>query len=274
MKRNLKVWLGIAFAVLALSVWGVCIPTGKSARADADEGKTISFATVNWEPYASEFLPEFGFTSAIIREACSRVGLKASFHFMPWNRAVEAVRNGQYDVLYSAYYSKERAEEFGVSRPYVQSPLAFCVKRDSPASWDGTIRSLVHYRIGVVRGYVNTPEFDAAEVLSKEEANSDLLNLRKVLGGRVDMIAIDKYLAIYLLKTNPTLEGGIQHVRFLSPLLDTKGVHAMFSKKHPDWEENLALFNKGLEAIEQDGTLEEIKLRFGFLNTHEVVISK
>ncbi|WBF66492.1 transporter substrate-binding domain-containing protein [Desulfovibrio subterraneus] len=236
----------------------------------SEDETTLSFVSVNWEPYAGEFLPEKGFTTAIIKEACSRAGFKATFHFMPWNRAVEGVRNGQFDVLYSAYYSRERAEEFGLSRPYARSPLVLCARYDSSASWNGTIESLVPYRIGIVRGYVNTPEFDSAAVLHKEETNSDLLNLRKLLGRRVDMITIDKYLAIFMLKSNPTLEDGIQNVRFLTPQMDVRSVHAMFSRKRPQWEQHLAQFDKALEEMEQDGTIEDIKLRFGFLTPDDL----
>lgn len=252
--------LGVLAVILVSSPW-----TGFT-----EDEKTLDFVTVSWEPYAGEFMAEKGFTSAIIKEACRRAGLKATFHFMPWNRAVEGVRNGQFDALYSAYYSRERAEEFGLSRPYVHSPLALCVRRDSSASWNGTVESLVPYRIGIVRGYVNTQEFDSAASLHKEETNSDLLNLRKLLGGRVDMIAIDKYLAIFMLKSNPTLEGGIQSVRFLTPLMDVRSVHAMFSRKRPRWEQHLEQFNKGLEEMELDGTIDDIKLRFGILTSDDL----
>ncbi len=229
----------------------------------------ISFATVDWEPYGGEYLPEYGFTSAIIAEACNRVGLKATFHFMPWKRAMGEVRRGKYDALYSAYYSEERAKEFGVSNPYVHGPLVLCAKKGTSISWDGTMRSLEAYRIGVVRGYVNTPVFDKSEFLIKDETTSDLLNLRKLLGGRIDIIVIDKFLAIHMLKTNPTLEGDLQDVQFLSPPLEEKDVHVMFSKSNPGWKRTLELFNKGLEAIEKDGTKESIMKKFGFWLSEE-----
>lgn len=224
----------------------------------------ISFATVNWEPYSGEFLPGYGVGSAIIEEACRRVGLKASFHFMPWKRAMEEVRRGKYDALYSAYFSEERNQVYGISKPYMNGPLVLSVRKGTQLEWDGTVRSLQPYRIGVVRGYVNTSEIDKADYLKKDEATSDLLNLRKLLRKRIDVIIIDKFTAIHALKSNPTLEANVKDVQFLEPPLDIRNIHVMFSKNRPDWEKHLEMFNKGLSAFQEDGTKDMILEKYGF----------
>jgi polar amino acid transport system substrate-binding protein len=48
------------------------------------------------------------------------------------------------------------------------------------------------YTFGVVKGYVNTPEFDAAIFLKKVESASDEEYLRNLINGRVDLIFIDR----------------------------------------------------------------------------------
>lgn len=225
----------------------------------------VSFATTEWEPYSGENLPGYGVGSAIIAEACSRVGIKPTFHFMPWKRAMDDVRIGKYDALYSAYGSRDRSKTYAISKPYISGQLVLCAKRGTNIHWDGSIRSLTPYRIGVVLGFVNTPEFDNAKYLDKDVGPSDLLNLNKLLNGRIDLVVIDLYQALYLIKNSPVLQGSLADIYFLQPPLSRKNIHVMFSKALPNWKKNLELFNKGLESIEKDGTKNHIMAKYGYL---------
>jgi polar amino acid transport system substrate-binding protein len=60
------------------------------------------------------------------------------------------------------------------------------------------------------------------------------------------------------------VQTGVGDVKFLSPPLEEKPVFAMFSKKNPDYKEKVDAFNKGLKAVEQDGTLDAIMKKYGF----------
>lgn len=226
-------------------------------------GKEIHLTTTNWEPYNGDLLPNYGFTSEIISQAFKRVGYKVRFTFLPWSRAYEDTRKGKYDGLYASYYSKERAEIFALSDPYISGPLVLCSRNDRAIEFK-TLRDLSSYRIGVVRGYVNTPEFDKADYLKKEAVVSDILNLRKLLGGRVDLIVIDKFTAMYHLKNTPSVQGDLNNVRFLNPPLEEKPLYIMFSKAVSDYKVKLADFNRGLSEIKADGTYEGILNKYGF----------
>lgn len=229
----------------------------------------ISFSTVNWEPYAGETLINNGISTVIIREACKRVGLTPTFHFMPWNRAMTQTRNGKYDAVFNAYYSKDRAETYAISEPYFRTILTLCATRKKSIDYDGSVESLKPYTIGVVRGFVNTEAIDQALFLKKDTTETDVLNLRKLLHGRVDLIVIDKYQSIHLVKNNPTIEADIKDIQFISPILEEKTLHVLFSKKKPDWQDKLKRFNKGIKEIKADGTLNDIMFRFGFFVPHK-----
>jgi polar amino acid transport system substrate-binding protein len=230
--------------------------------ADAEE---VSLTSTNWEPYNGELLPNYGFASEIISEAFKRVGYKVSFTFLPWNRAYKDTIKGKYDGLFASYYSKKRAEIFAPSDPYISGPLVLCSRQETEIKFK-TLRDLSSYTIGVVRGYVNTPEFDKADYLKKEEVNSDILNLIKLIRGRVDLIVIDKYTALYYLKNAPSVQGDLNNVRFLSPPLEEKPLHIMFSKAVSDYKLKLDGFNRGLREIKADGTFEGILRKYGFSN--------
>ncbi len=88
--------------------------------------------------------------------------------------------------------------------------------------------------------------------------------MKKLLGKRIDVIVIDKFTAIHMLKSNSTLEANVQDVEFLDPPLDMRDIHVMFSKNRPDWEKHLEMFNTGLSAVEEDGTKDIILEKYGF----------
>ena len=118
----------------------------------------------------------------------------------------------------------------GCRTPTCPGRLVLCARKSSRVAWDGTLESLRPYRLGVVMGYVNTPAIDGADFLQKDTTTSDLLNLKKLLGGRLDAIVIDQFQAIYLLKNNPMLIQGLADVEFLQPPLEQKGIHVLFSR--------------------------------------------
>lgn len=233
-----------------------------SGTVQANE-PTLTFATNYWAPYAAEELPGYGLSSAIISEACKRTGLKIEFEFVPWVRAMEMTKSGKYDAFFNAYHSEYRARTYAASEPYFQTQLVLCTLKESDIQYDGSTKSLYPYKLGVVRGYVNTAAIDNDESIKKDAADNDVLNLKKLLRGRVDLIAIDKYQALHLIKNNPTIEADMHDIKFLSPDLGKKSLYVMFSKNKPDWEIHLKRFNRGLREIKHDGTLNELMILYG-----------
>jgi len=167
------------------------------------------------------------------------------------------------DGLFSAYHSAERTKYFAISTPYIQSDIRFCILKNRNIRFEN-LPSLTPYTIGVVTGYVNSPAFDKADYLKKDVASSDLTNLRKLLSKRVDLIVIDKYVALYHLKNSPFIGGNIRDVKFLDPPLILMPVHLMLSKAISGYEKKLFDFNTGLKLIQKDGTYNRIIHALGF----------
>ena len=240
----------------------LCITLLFAPPALADE-KEISLATLNWEPYVGEELEYFGFTSHIITEAFKRVGYRVQYTFLPWARLLKQVAAGKFDAGCAAYYSEERAEIYAFSEPYAHGPVVLYKRKDRDISYR-TLTDLKPYRIGVARGYVNDAEFDAAEYLHKEVANDNDLNMKKLLAQRLDLIAIDKFVAQYIIKTS--LPQGADALEPLDPPLADHPIHLIFSKKRAGYEQKVQDFNRGLAAITEDGTVDNILQRHGFIN--------
>ncbi|MBB1488030.1 substrate-binding periplasmic protein [Oceanospirillum sediminis] len=236
-----------------------------SVRANAS---TVTLVSSDWPPYTGPNLKNNGFTAEIIKQALAYSGITSHFIYMPWKRAMESARAGEVDALYSAYYSYERAASYLLTEPYISSELMFAVHKDSALSGYNELADLVQYRIGVVRGYVNNQEFDQADYLNKEEVTNDQLNLKKLMGRRVDLIVIDKYVALHLLSSMNYPENSI---RFLDKPLDMKPVYVMFSRENIQSPARVEAFNRGLQAIKAAGIYQKILKMYGFSVQPEAV---
>jgi ABC-type amino acid transport substrate-binding protein len=225
------------------------------------EKNIIKLATLDWPPYVGQGLPQYGFTTAIISEAFKRAGYEVKVEFMPWARVLQDTEAGKYDAAFPEYYSDERAAAFFMSDPFASGPLGFYKRKADKITYT-KLEDLKPYRIGVVRGYINTPEFDAADYLQKDEANSDEQNLQKLFAGRIDLIVIDKFVAQYLIETSvPEAIGALE---FMEPPLLDQSLYVIFPRGIAGSEEKLQAFNTALKTMREDGTLERILEEYGF----------
>ena len=205
--------------------------------------KTISFAAIEWPPYTSVAFEDKGLLADIASKAFEKMGYQVSIQFMSWARVMNEVKEGRIDAAIGAYFSEERANDFYYSDPIYASPLVFCQRKDVSIQYTN-LRDLAGYRIGVVRGYVNSAEFDAAEFLTKDPVNTDALNLKKLLKKRVDLIVIDAMTATHILRT--TMPNELDQLEFLRPTLEEKKIYLLFSKKVTGIEKKLDDINQGL----------------------------
>lgn len=243
---------------LRLSILFVCLMLATTLVS----ARTVKLATLNWEPYAGENLPRFGFTSNIISEAFKRLGHSVEFTFLPWQRALHSAEIGRFDGVFSAYYSDTREGRYLISDAYAESSVVLTSMSGRSIKYQN-LSDLRPYSIGVVRGYVNSDEFDKATYLNKHPVISDALNIKKLVNNRVDLIVIDRYVAIHQMKTNPTIHADVRDIEFLSPVLKRQTLHVLFSKNIEEAEQLVADFNKGLRMIKDDGSYYQILDRFG-----------
>ena len=244
------------FKYLAAALLILCIGTTGVA-----EEKSISLATLEWEPYVGKKLKHYGFTSEIVAEAFKRTGYKVKVTFMPWARVLQEVRKGKYDAAYPAYYSDERAKMYALSNPFAEGPLVFYKRKEAVISFR-SLQDLKPYRIGVVRGYVNSPEFDAADYLTKDIANSDEINLKKLLKGRLDLVVIDKFTSQSIL--NKIIPEGRDVLECLKPHLQVKPLYLAVSRKVEGYQHIVKDFNYGLKQISDEGLIKKIMQKHGF----------
>jgi len=235
--------------VLALA----CIPVAPAPALPAGEqGEAAVLASLEWPPYTGQSLGGLGASSEVVRQAFQRAGIPLEIHFFPWARAVAVARTS---VEYAGYFPEYRAarieDSFLFSDSIGQSPLGFAETADAPVNWS-TLQDLRGLIIGTVQGYVNTEEFDRmaeAGELRVEQATDDLTNLRKLLGGRINLAVIDENVFLHLLATQPDLRDGQRKLKFNGRILEMKELFVCF-RRDAAGERLAKLFNEGLAGID------------------------
>ena len=228
-----------------------------SARAE----NTVELNTLDWEPYVGQKLPNNGFVAAIVNEAYAASGYTVKLDFMPWVRAKTMAREGKSDGCMPEYYLEEDKADFLISEPFPGGPLGFFKRKADTIAYT-RLEDLKSLKIGVVRGYVNTAEFDKADYLKKEEANDDITNLRKLVGGRVDLIVIDKFVGLSLMRQE--MEDKMGDIEFIAPALEEKTLHVLIARNVPEAEVKMQAFNDGLKKLKDSGRLDGLLKSSGF----------
>ncbi len=223
--------------------------------------KTIVLATLDWEPYIGKNLKKQGYVAQIVKESFNRVGYKVQFKFYPWSRSLMLAKLGVVDGYFPEYYSKKVESHSKFSKPFKGGPLGFFKNSTSTINYK-KLEDLKSYKIGVVKDYINTLEFDNASYLKKESVSSDILNVRKLLAGRIDLFVADKFVALHLLEQDsPNKKSQLE---FIEPALEIKELYVCISNLSKNADIKLYDFNKGLEQIKKDGTLNQIMKEHGF----------
>ncbi|MBN2164583.1 MAG: transporter substrate-binding domain-containing protein [Pontiellaceae bacterium] len=223
--------------------------------------ETIKLATLEWEPYVGKSLVDNGFIVEITREAFKRSGYEVELTFLPWKRALSMVENGSMDGCFPSYHIKERENIYLYTENMGMSEIVLFKKAEKNITFNA-LEDLKPYTIGVVGGYGNSPEFDAADYLKKQEVTEDILNFQKLKAGRLDLVVADKYFGLEVLnKKMPEMIGKID---ILPKPINKNGLVIGVSKKIPNGAAIVEAFNKGMKEIKADGTYDKIMEKHGF----------
>lgn len=151
--------------------------------------------------------------TAIVRAAYGAVGDEVRVGFFSWHR-IRRLPQDNPDVTgsFPHYFSEERSRRCHFSDPIGSSPMGLAVSLRRRPEWQD-IRDLARYRIGTVKSYSNTPEFDRLVVAGKIRilsAATDEDNLRNLVAGKVDAAIIDRNVYAYLVSQESFRDDALQ----------------------------------------------------------------
>ncbi|WP_432765896.1 substrate-binding periplasmic protein [Pseudoalteromonas rubra] len=236
----------------------------------------LHLVTLDWPPYIGDQLCNKGWVFQFTISLLADQDYPVYVEFLPWARAVKAVESGRADILFPEYFiedaspsdnyqGKTRRELLALSNAYPGGEIALLKRRGESDSFEGNLSALKGATIGVVRGYQNTPEFDAMMDNNEfviVEAVDDLQLVKLLVGKRVDLIIGDpkvlRFTVSYsdLAKSEKvTLLRGLENVE---PALRYNNLYFALSKAKPNWRGVLNDINKGLYLFKNSGETERI----------------
>lgn len=219
------------------------------------QARTEVLITGEWPPYTGIREPNGGSISAVVRQALAAEGLDVKIGFFAWNRLRPLMDlNRDYGGRFPDYYSRERSAGCYYSDVIGESPLGLAELRATPVQWND-VRDLENFRIGTVKTYVNTPEFDRlvkSGKLSTLSAADDEENLDNLIAGKVDAAVIDRNVYAYLMTRSLRLKAAATRLQLNPKVMIVHKLYVCFSRN----EKGRVLrdkFNKGLKSLQAPG---------------------
>lgn len=233
------------------------------ATVATDVAKTkVVLATWNWSPYYAENLPDGGAITEIVRAAFQREGYELEVKWVPWARAIEKAKEGEYDGVLGSWYTIERATYFTYSKPLLKNEIVFFKRKGETIKYN-SLRDIKPYRIGVTRNSGPHEWLKADYSGNLDLVGSPVLNIKKLMAGRFHLIADEKAGILHILNNQfPEWKNAVES---LHPPLQVNELHIMISKTNVDHQKIINNFNRGLEKIQQDGSFQNILMKYGLV---------
>jgi polar amino acid transport system substrate-binding protein len=225
-----------------------------SARADQ-----IRISGGEWQPYISEHAPHYGFAAHLIAEAFAQVGIDVEWGFFPWARSIKVAQDGQWDGSAVWLESEERREHFLLSEPVAPSNWVFFHLTTDDFDW-AEVADLSPLRIGGTSSYYYGEAFERAERAAEIQvfrAQSDGINLRNLLNGRIDLFPGELLVTYAQIRDTLSWTEAVQITHHDLPI-HVQPLHLLISKHRADGQSLIERFNRGLDLLKQNGRHDEI----------------
>ena len=195
--------------------------------------ETRVLLTLEWPPYTSVKEPGGGTVTSLVNQVFKDMGDETRVGYFSWHRVLQLPRTDRrFAASYPMYYSDKRLDRCYFSDPIGEGPVGLAEPKNAPLTWQ-RVADLKAWRIGVVRGYVNSPDFDqrvATGEIQTLAAETDAENLRNLLAGRVQAAIIDENTFHYMNSHTDTLIGMEKTLQLNSRLLTVNKVYMCFPK--------------------------------------------
>jgi len=224
------------------------------------QNKTINLVADSWPPFSDKNSPSGGLSVEIAKEALKERGYSIRVHFVPWPRALQEIASGASDVLPEVWLTHSNREFLHCSEPYAYNDLKFIKKKGSDFEYQG-LDSLKGKTVGVVRDYGYTDEFDMSTVFKKEGVTDQILNIKKLLAGRIDLAIDDPVVVERLVKSES--EDLFKEIEFTKNSLALVPLYFCAGKSSGKNKEIVTDFNSGLERMKNDGTYDRLLKKYG-----------
>lgn len=195
--------------------------------------ETVRFAIGEWPPFHGKSLPQNGQLTDLIVSLIESAGYNVEIVWLPWKRAYHQVENGTYHVTGVWSFNATRCEQFNCSEPLLQMRNRLFARKSDRITI-ATFADLKPYTIGLTIGYTY-PDLRQAGVeyeLNLTEARSDLLNMRKLMVGNIDLFMANVDVGTYLIENHFTVAEA-RKIEILDAPSETMTMGILITKQNP-----------------------------------------
>ncbi len=195
-----------------------------------------------------------GFTVDMTRAVAREMNMNIQIRLGPWSDMVEALKNGEIDVIGGMFYSSKRNRDFDFSPPYLVSHYVSVVRRDAgdpPESFDDLAgRRLVIQEGDVIADVLaeKIPDYRPGMVATQRDV------LKAVSDGQYDCSLVPRISALGQIESQ-----GWDNLVFGKKSLFT-GEYSFAVRKGR--AALLAQFSEGMKVLEENGEYREISDRW------------
>lgn len=228
-----------------------------AAQADVSSPPKLRHAVFHMPPWSMQENEQFvGAHIEIIRELASRLSTELEWIDCPIDRCQVLLEAGEADIVIGLRPTniRERYLRY-LNPPFLQRgyPKVFYLRRESDHALNH-YQDLYRYRIGVVRGSKLFDQFDQDRKLQIDYAEDVESNFRKLLLGRIDVVAVPEGRGEYALRLL-NIRDQVQKAGFR--VNDDTPRRIAISQRSP-WHEHLSLLEKTLAEMVREKRIERI----------------
>lgn len=230
-------------------------------------GETITLVADEWPPFNSTpGSPKEGFLIDVAKAVFKNHGIEVSYQLLPWKRAIELSRTGDFNGIIGA--SKTDAPDFIFpAEALACNTLAFYTRKG--ATWKFKVRSDIEkVSLGVIAGYdyrkwlidyieKNKDDFQKVQIMTGDQPLSR--NIMKLLDSRIDaIVGSDEVIRAVAGKMGVTDRLSLAGYGF-----ETSDIYIAFSPNHPDSKRYAEMLSIGIIDLRKRGRLKAILSKYG-----------
>lgn len=234
----------ISICFILLMVCMAFAPQKASARL-----QPLHIVMTEWAPYTSSSMPDQGALAEMTEIAFRLQGFEVRFSIVPWQRALDMMERQEADALLPVYTSKRNESRYYLSDSLLAVDSVFVRLKDMEIPYR-KLDDLTAWRIGVVKDTSYAAALKKLGPFIVEEAPHELLNYRKLVTGRIELMLDTRETIERMMDNLPESER--QPIVYMEPPYHTKTLHLAFQPT----EEGKMLnrqFNAGLQKLRDKG---------------------
>lgn len=214
----------------------------------ADKPASVKLCYESEDTYPWVLKDRPGLNIVLLKAVEQKLGVKLELNAQPWKRCQSELKDGVFDGIFSASFKTDRLE-IGVypmvgdktddSKAMMMDGYTLYRLKGGSAKWDGKVLTVAG-SVGAQPGYSIIDQLKSLGAKVDDGARSADDNLKKLIAGRVDAVALQSLEGENSLNTNTEFSAKIEKV---SPPLVNKPYFLMLSKQfagqHPEFAKEL-----------------------------------